>query len=259
MALNKNWLHAAGVVWPHLVKAARNMDTLYYSDLAPKIPTNDLNVGQALGPIQAYCIENALPPLTVLVVSKKNGKPGDGFIGATPESFEPELARAYDYDWSEIGNPFDIFSAKESCTTYDDLVEELLGAPEKAEGILRLVKTRGHAQVVFRLALMSAYDEECAFCGFSFPEALEAAHIVPWSSATINQRISPQNGILLCANHHRLFDSKYISVNNEHIIEYWDPKGEDGSYSKADKNASISLHGKKLKLPENKAHWPLFS
>ena len=40
------------------------------------------SVGDFLRPIQQYCTENGLPPLTVLVVSEQTGLPGEGFIAA---------------------------------------------------------------------------------------------------------------------------------------------------------------------------------
>ena len=85
-------------------------------------------------------------------------------------------------------------------------------------------------------------------CGFSFVEALEAAHIVPWSKCKqAAQRISPKNGILLCANHHKLFDKRRITVTQEYKIEWPDKK---------DRQASILLNGKQLRLPKDEKLYP---
>ena len=40
------------------------------------------SIGDFLRPIQQYCTENGIPPLTALVVSESTGLPGEGFIAA---------------------------------------------------------------------------------------------------------------------------------------------------------------------------------
>lgn len=253
-----NWQYEARKTWTHLVRAAKKHETLFYADLALKIGQHHRHVDKALGPIQEYCLYKELPALTVLVINKRSHKPGRGFIGATPEKIEEEFIKVCEEDWTLIRNPFELNSGNDFHLTDQNLAKQLVTTPDKAENILQLVKTRGRAQAIFRKALLSAYDNKCAFCGFSFPEALDAAHIVPWDLASRDQRINPQNGLLLCANHHRLFDSEWISVSSNYVIEYCDLDDEYGPYSEADKSASTSLHGKKIRLPKNKALWPQF-
>jgi hypothetical protein len=67
-------------------------------------------------------------------------------------------------------------------------------------------------QASFREALLSAYSGACAITGFSVPEALEAAHIVPYHATASNQT---RNGLLLRADVHTLFDRGLISVDPE--------------------------------------------
>lgn len=97
------WKRAAGILWPALVKAAKNKETLEYGkDIAPILgydPEKDGRVVRyALGPIQDFCVENKLPRLTVLVVSKE-GKHGEGFLGGNIDD-------VYKFDWDSIPNPF---------------------------------------------------------------------------------------------------------------------------------------------------------
>lgn len=63
---------------------------------------------------------------------------------------------------------------------------------------------RRTGQQKFRATLLQMYPNECAICGVDIVEVLEAAHLIP-HSAEVNYR--PENGRLLCANHHRAFDS----------------------------------------------------
>lgn len=46
------------------------------------------------------------------------------------------------------------------------------------------------------------------------PELLTASHIKPWSDSDENEKLSSDNGLLLCPNHDRLFDSGYISFDD---------------------------------------------
>ncbi|WP_370644834.1 HNH endonuclease [Microvirga sp. ACRRW] len=93
-------------------------------------------------------------------------------------------------------------------------------------------------------------------CGFSFEPALEAAHIVPWSEASKEHRLHPQNGILLCSLHHRLFDAALMTVSQSYKVVYYDPYMNDTPYSHFDMAATAALHGQKIYLPHDKRHWP---
>lgn len=99
----KNWKRAAGILWPVLVKATKNKETLEYGkDIAPILGYDPKKGGRvvrfALGPIQDFCVERELPRLTVLVVSK-NGKHGAGFLGGNIDD-------VHKFDWDSIPNPF---------------------------------------------------------------------------------------------------------------------------------------------------------
>lgn len=90
-------------LWPLLSYAAINRQTLTYDVVASLIGVSKHGLGQCLEPVQAYCIQHDLPPLTVLVVSKTTGMPGPGFIAA--EDIPEAHARAFDYDWLAHGAP----------------------------------------------------------------------------------------------------------------------------------------------------------
>ena len=88
--------------------------------------------------------------------------------------------------------------------TTDSLAEELYNDPDKSDGMYTKIRARGTVHSVFRKALLSAYDCPCSICELSFEEALDAAHVIPSAKSSPALRISPRNGILLCANHHKL-------------------------------------------------------
>lgn len=68
----------ASQIWPVLVWAAINRQTLTYKDLSYLVGIFHRNLSHPLGVIKGYCYENKLPPLTVLVVRKDTGAPAVG-------------------------------------------------------------------------------------------------------------------------------------------------------------------------------------
>src|SRR5438105_10150982 len=77
------------------------------------------------------------------------------------------------------------------------------------ERVLREVKRR-LGQSDFRKGLITAYKSRCAVSGSDAVEALEAAHIDPYSGTESNQ---PSNGLLLRADIHTLFDVNLIGID----------------------------------------------
>jgi putative restriction endonuclease len=247
MPNRKNWDQAAGAIWPALTSAAAERNLLKYGEIAPLIPTNPLSVGRALGPIQSYCLDANIPPLTAIVVGKTTGLPGSGFVAWDIDNLEEGIEGVFRYPWDTIANPFTGFA---DGTTEAGFADELVTYPDAAEGVYSRIKNRGVAQRVFRRALLKAYDNKCCMCGLSFESALEAAHIVPWSESSPAERMDPRNGLLLCSTHHRMFDAAEITIDVDYKIEYFDPEGSDGPYSAADHSLSISLHGSTIRLPK---------
>ncbi len=79
------------------------------------------------------------------------------------------------------------------------------------EPLLREVQRR-LGQSKFRLDLLRAYMSKCAVTGCNALEALEAAHIKPYSASQSNLT---SNGLLLRAGIHTLFDKNLIGINPE--------------------------------------------
>jgi len=66
----------------------------------------------------------------------------------------------------------------------------------------------------FRADLMQIWNNSCAVTGCTVLKVLKASHIKPWRDSTNNQRLDPNNGLLLTANLDALFDSGLISFRN---------------------------------------------
>lgn len=237
--------------WPVLTNCATNHQTITYGDLAIALNIHHRAVAHVLGWIQQYCIDEHLPPLTILVVNKKAGIPGSGFIATA--NLGTGSHNVYHYNWNNLGNPFDYAALGD---TIESLAQKLIATPTLGASVFAQVKVRGPAQAIFRKVLMNVYQGECAFCRLSFEEALEAAHIIPWSEATSQQRLDPSNGLLLCSTHHKLFDTGYITLDLTGKVASYDPLGLNGPYSKVDSDVLNGQHGQRANLPIAVQHQP---
>lgn len=243
----------AAKAWDVLTERAAMGKTISYKELGAKVGVHFRVLKWPLGLIQDYCLDR-YPPLTSLVVHARGDQlPGDGFIAWDVENLADGQRKVYEFEWSAIANPFGYASDGES---EESLARKLVADPASSGPIYQLIKVRGPAQKIFRLALMEAYNEVCAFCDFSFREALDAAHILPWSICSPAERMDVRNGILLCANHHRMFDSGWIAITEDYHIEYADIELAEGPYSAADKAVGPELHGARMRVPARKALLP---
>lgn len=92
---------------------------------------------------------------------------------------------------------------------------EIVAAINADKGIAQtekeaLVKSR-IGQGRFRKALLEKYDSKCVVTGIDLSKLLVASHIKPWAVSKNAERLSAENGLLLCANYDRLFDSGLIT------------------------------------------------
>ncbi len=250
MAVNQ--IERASRAWPILTTHAKKRSTITYGELGQALGVHHRSVRYVLGVIQDYCLEEKLPPLTILIINA-SGMPGSGFIAFDLNNFEEGLEKVYDFDWGAMENPFGFSS---SGASYVSIVQTLTHDPTSAEEIYTRVNSRGIKQIIFRDALLKAYSHRCAFTKIAFPEALEACHIVPWSQASPAERLDVRNGLLLNNFHHKLFDSGCITLTADHRIVYYDPLGEERSYSDLESKLTLELHGKSMHVPHRLALRP---
>jgi putative restriction endonuclease len=240
--------------WNILMQSASNRSSITYGQLANRLGIHHRTIRFVLGLIQSYCLEQKLPPLTILVINQATGFPGPGFIAWDIDNLEQGRQQVFNYSWVSLENPFTFASDD---TSYDYVVDEIYDNPDRAEDAYAKVKVRGMAQQIFRNALLIAYSNSCAFTGLQFIPCLDASHIIPWSESTHAQRMDIRNGILLSSIHHRLFDQKLITIDEEYKIRFYDPSmKEPPPYSRYDKLLTAELDGKTMRLPNNQKHWP---
>lgn len=246
MTASLNHEEQAARAWSALTEHAANRSTLTYGKLGQLIGVHHRSLRHALHLIQNYCLEEKLPPITILVVQASRGRPGTGFIAWDVDDIATGLESVYSYPWPSARNPF-VYAGP--TITQSSLARRLVAQPDEAADIYSLVRVRGVAQTVFRLALLKAYGCACAFCGTTFTAALQAAHIVPWRDCSPQERLDPRNGLLLCATHHALFDAGVLLIDEKHHIHHHCSEDALLRYSKFDRQLTHELDGKPLQLP----------
>jgi len=97
----------------------------------------------------------------------------------------------------------------------------------------------------FRRMLLEAYGGRCAITGCDAVQALEAAHIAPYRGEESNH---PQNGLLLRADLHTLFDLGLIGVNPGTMRVVISPELEATVYR--------DLEGQHITQPDDPAQCP---
>jgi putative restriction endonuclease len=235
--------------WDVLVEQAALQRTITYGELGRRLGIHHRPARYFLEPIQTYCLENKLPPLSILVVGQ-SGRPGPGFIAWDINNLDEGLHRVFEHNWQNEANPFQYASGG---ATLDDLAREVLtGAISPAVAYAR-VKVRGIVQIMFRSMLLKVYDSTCAVCGFPYRVGLDAAHIKPWAKCTSAERLDVRNGLLLCRNHHALFDAGILVIDDDLLFAI--------SASNANANATQDPQRKhviegRLKIPAEQRHQP---
>ncbi|MEX0351092.1 MAG: HNH endonuclease [Paracoccaceae bacterium] len=109
-----------------------------------------------------------------------------------------------------------------------------------------VAKRRGQAK--FRSDMLAAYSGRCAISGCDFAEVLEAAHIRPFRGDHSNH---PQNGLLLRADLHTLFDLGHIAISDSFRVVVSKQAEKAESYG--------PLCGQYITLPKSRKLWPSLS
>lgn len=146
-----------------------------------------------------------------------------------------------------------------------DLAEEILEAnfPRSLhEDVLSAVgldlevwtTTRRARDPAFRGRVLRAYEYRCAVCGFDVRlrnrlVGLEAAHI-KWHQA--GGPDVEENGLALCALHHKLFDRGAFTVTGEHAVEV----SQEVNGTTGVDTTLLDYHGTGLRGPQSEDYAP---
>jgi hypothetical protein len=111
--------------------------------------------------------------------------------------------------------------------------------------VRELLQRNSRLQEIFKHNLNIEFEGKCAICGKDLLEILIASHIKPSAQSNVFEKIDNNNGLLLCANHDKLFDRYLISFDFNDgkliFIDYLNEKLEEFQIPK-----SFSLDSKYL-------------
>lgn len=115
------------------------------------------------------------------------------------------------------------------------------------ESVLRSIRIR-RGQQKFREQLIRRYGARCLASGCELMDIIEAAHIDPFRDANDHH---PENGLLLRADLHTLFDLNLMGIEPETLTLHFPKHVQNSGYKQ--------LHHNILQLPEGRrpAHSPL--
>jgi len=161
--------------------------------------------------------------------------------GKTYDTAEPHGARL----WEQVRGAMMLAAGRDAAKSELPLVAE-----ESARyGNQYLVRPR-LGQGGFRVLVTEAYQRRCAVTGERVLPVLEAAHIRPYRESGPHR---VDNGILLRADLHALFDQGYITVTPDMHVEVSHRIHDDFDNGKE----YLAMHGRRLvALPAQKLEWP---
>ncbi len=102
--------------------------------------------------------------------------------------------------------------SKHTSEIISEIEEDFIANGVKGKEREVLIKARVN-QGVFRERLLFRY-KKCCLCGVSNERLLTASHIKPWSASTEDEKLDPDNGLILCPNHDALFDGGWITFDD---------------------------------------------
>lgn len=111
-----------------------------------------------------------------------------------------------------------IVAAKKLIDALPEADEDLEAAefdPSLNETEAEAFEKQRRGQEKYRQRLEDYWQHRCAVTGIAVPEVLRASHAKAWADCNSGaERLSPYNGLLLCANLDALFDKYLISFDN---------------------------------------------
>jgi putative restriction endonuclease len=126
-----------------------------------------------------------------------------------------------------------------------------LDDPIERRYVVRETKVRVH-QARFRGRVVPAYASQCAICRLKELRLLDGAHIV--SDVEEAGEPSVQNGLSLCAIHHRAFDQNLVGVSPDYTVHVSQRLLEDEDGPMLD--LLKGFHDMPLVVPTRIAHRP---
>lgn len=193
-------------IWEFLVQHASVGQHLTYEDISKRTGKRGQNwMIPSLDMIQNYCLSAGLPPLTSVVVQKQSEKPGSGYVcrlGVVEKDWE----WVHSFNWSEQIKP----------NSTELTSHRTPGGRRHISPMTEKLTTTTYrlGMEEFRRKVLANFGGVCCVCGLADQDLLDAAHIRGWAKDP-QSRLRIENGLALCALHHRALDRSLLRVERE--------------------------------------------
>ncbi|AZI41661.1 HNH endonuclease [Deinococcus psychrotolerans] len=125
---------------------------------------------------------------------------------------DKSLWQEMESDWESF---FEEIKSASMSLLPDSLPLESADSNMSCEGLERAVMSQARVgQMVFRRAVLTAYDQKCCISGLDIPLLLRASHILPWAKDKAN-RLNPMNRLCLSSIHDQAFDKGIITISED--------------------------------------------
>lgn len=166
-----------------------------------------------------------------------------------PEDFSKNIVQGKTYDMRDAAGAHLWNQVRERLDRANVLVEEQTAEEPARYGNPVLIKPR-IGQDIFRVLVTEAYSRRCAISGEKTLPVLQAAHIKPYAESGPHKI---ENGLLLRADMHILFDKGYLTVTPDFHTEV--SKRIETNFQNG--KEYYKFHGRRLEvLPEQQKERP---
>ena len=140
---------------------------------------------------------------------------------AVPDDWSKSIVQGKSYDsdsltgkvlWNKVEKLLERYLQLAPAVEYES---QLIQEPQAMYGKSILTRVR-LGQGAFRVLVTDAYTRRCSITGERTLPVLEAAHIKPYAVAGPH---AISNGLLLRSDVHKLFDTGYLTITNDHKTE----------------------------------------
>ena len=143
------------------------------------------------------------------LTNSKKDKSLQGFYYST-------LSNYVEGDFKTVIEERNDFVINNNCNDeYESVSNETINIGPKYKEIITKARI---GQGAYRDKLINKYGCKCMLCNISVKQMLIASHIKEFSESTKQESLDVNNGLLLCANHDKLFDQHLISFDNQGMI-----------------------------------------
>ena len=133
--------------------------------------------------------------------------------------------------------------------------EELKEIPKERKRVIDKIN-RAVRDRRFRKNIFVLYKGKCAMCGLQ-ANLTEASHIIPIPEGGTDEAT---NGVLLCRNHHKAYDSGLIGINKDYTIIQNERYSEELRRIHQDNKLNLFLEesriGETIFLPDEESYYP---